>query len=78
MHSFWPPGGGGDWGEVADAGRPSGLGEPVVLGPGSEDLLFELCGEEGRLALEAFFGVCGVGRRIAPRGRSGVSRVQAA
>ena len=31
----------------------SGLGESVVLRPGGEDLLFELCGEEGRLALEA-------------------------
>ena len=40
-------------GEVVDAGSPSGLGESVVLGPGGEDLLFELRGEEGRLALEA-------------------------
>jgi len=40
-------------GEVAAAGRPSGFGEPVVLGPGSEDLFFELHGEEGCLALEA-------------------------
>ena len=31
----------------------SGLGAPVVLRPGGEDLLFELCGEEGRLTLEA-------------------------
>ena len=31
----------------------SGLAESVVLRPGGEDLLFELCGEEGRLALEA-------------------------
>ena len=31
----------------------SGLAEPVVVRPGGEDLLFELCGEEGRLALEA-------------------------
>ena len=31
----------------------SGLGEPVVLRSGGEDLLFELRGEEGRLALEA-------------------------
>ena len=31
----------------------SGLGESVVLRPGGEDLLFELCGEEGRLGLES-------------------------
>ena len=31
----------------------SGLGESVVLRPSGEDLLFELCGEEGCLALEA-------------------------
>ena len=31
----------------------SGFGEPVVLWPAGEDLLFELCGKEGRRALEA-------------------------
>ena len=37
---------------MVTAGSRSALGKSVVLGPGGEDLPFELCGEEGRLALE--------------------------
>ena len=52
--SFRPPGQGRWWlGRGRGCGGQSGLGESVVLRSGGEDLFFELCGEEGRLALQA-------------------------